>query len=404
MERPTLRRIAAGLAAATLVIGGCGGLSGPPRERRASGDREGGSTGSWQPIAEAPIGWYRPEGGFWIDGRTVVVAGSTVLAWHPRADSWKRLVDIPQAEECDGCGHGEAAVWTGRELLLWGGGFSYKKASRTFQGAALDPGTLTLRPIPDAPVPARWWHTAVWTGREMIVWGGGLAGHERKDGAAYDPASDTWRRIPDAPIGGYAHTAVWTGTEMLVWGGSEDYESEGTKGCVTSFIAKGAAYDPKADAWRTIASAPLEPRGWHTAVWTGKHMMVWGGATGLSCAYAYPASGASYDPIGDSWTTIPPSPISGRVEASVVWTGREMLLWGGSTHGRSLTLDDGATYDPPSRTWTALPPAPIEGRALHVAILTPEGMLVWGGCCNVTPEFEDSFRDGALFKLDEPLP
>jgi hypothetical protein len=52
------------------------------------------------------------------------------------------------------------------------------------------------------------------------------------------------------------------------------------------------------------------------------------------------------------------------------------------------------------------PAAPIEGRALHVAITTPEGMLIWGGCCNVTPEFEDSFRDGACSSPTDtpPLP
>jgi hypothetical protein len=37
---------------------------------------------------------------------------------------------------------------------------------------------------------------------------------------------------------------------------------------------------------------------------------------------------------------------------------------------------------------------------LHVAITTPEGVFIWGGCCDVTPEYEDSFRDGAVFRME----
>jgi len=43
-------------------------------------------------------------------------------------------------------------------------------------------------------------HLAVWTGDEMIVWGGYLTAYnrERNDGAgaAYDPETDTWRKLP----------------------------------------------------------------------------------------------------------------------------------------------------------------------------------------------------------------
>jgi hypothetical protein len=170
----------------TVLLGACRGLTDPP----ARDDPHALARGSWQPIAEAPVGSYRPEGGFWIDGRAVVVVGSTVLGWESLSNSWERLADIPQAEECEGCGYAETVVWTGRELLLWGGGFSFRNGSRAFQGAAFEPRTKTLRPIPDAPVPSRWWHSAVWTGKEMIVWGGTAGRHERRDGAAYDPGSD----------------------------------------------------------------------------------------------------------------------------------------------------------------------------------------------------------------------
>ena len=67
-------------------------------------------------------------------------------------------------------------------------------------------------------------HTAVWTGSEMLVWGGnGSVGSSGllNDGGRYYPTDDTWTAIPTnrAPAGRYLHTVVWTGTEMIVWGG-----------------------------------------------------------------------------------------------------------------------------------------------------------------------------------------
>ena len=41
--------------------------------------------------------------------------------------------------------------------------------------------------------------------------------------------------------GRIAHTAVWTGNEMIVWGGVDE-----TSACVTN---DGGRYDPSADSW-----------------------------------------------------------------------------------------------------------------------------------------------------------
>lgn len=42
----------------------------------------------------------------------------------------------------------------------------------------------------------RYWHTAVWTGSEMIVWGGMMAvGQVFNDGRRYNPKPDSWLRL-----------------------------------------------------------------------------------------------------------------------------------------------------------------------------------------------------------------
>jgi hypothetical protein len=66
--------------------------------------------------------------------------------------------------------------------------------------------------------------TAVWTGTEMIVWGGtyDFRGTCFNTGGRYNPSTDNWvaTTTTGAPDGRHLHTAVWIGTEMIVWGGN----------------------------------------------------------------------------------------------------------------------------------------------------------------------------------------
>ncbi len=82
--------------------------------------------------------------------------------------------------------------------------------------------TWTATTIANAPL-ARYRHRAVWTGSEMIIWGG-VGADFFNTGVRYNPDTDSW--IPtsttNAPSGRGDHTAVWTGSEMIVWGGIVD--------------------------------------------------------------------------------------------------------------------------------------------------------------------------------------
>src|ERR1041385_9117667 len=76
-------------------------------------------------------------------------------------------------------------------------------------------------------------HTAVWTGTEMIVWGGRNARAATvNSGGRYNPSTDSWTATSttNAPIARSNHTAVWTGSEMIVWGGSGSRMEEDTTG------------------------------------------------------------------------------------------------------------------------------------------------------------------------------
>ena len=154
-------------------------------------------------------------------------------------------------------------------------------------------------------------------------------------------SADTWTATSTTGVpGGRAyHTAVWTGSEMIVWGGVgagtlafRDY---------TIYVDTGGRYNPSTDSWTaTSTTGAPDPRAYHTAVWTGSEMIVWGGysddsASGGSNSTLF-NTGGRYNPSTDSWTaTSTTGAPAGRYANTAVWTGSEMIVWGG-TNGSSL--------------------------------------------------------------------
>src|SRR5262249_30289864 len=140
----------------------------------------------------------------------------------------------------------------------------------------------------------------------------------------YDPALDQWRATStgaSVPEARGEHGAVWTGQEMIVWGGSSG-----------ASINTGGRYDPSADSWNGISTSANVPeaRSFPTAVWTGSEMIVWGGF-GNNAENHYLNSGARYLPSEDRWTptSVGVNVPDGRYAHTAVWTGAHMIVWGG---------------------------------------------------------------------------
>ena len=176
-------------------------------------------------------------------------------------------------------------------------------------------GTSTFN-APDA----RGFHTAVWTGSEMIVWGGFNDSPPSffNTGGRYTPATASWTatNTTNAPTARDFHTAVWTGSEMVVWGGGGN-----------ELVNTGGRYNPTTDSWTatSTASAPA-PRDGHTAVWTGSEMIVWGGRDNVG----WFNTGGRYNPQNDSWTatnTTNAPDRARRSHRSVDWQRNGRLGW-----------------------------------------------------------------------------
>src|SRR5205807_4761163 len=149
---------------------------------------------------------------------------------------------------------------------------------------------------------------------------------------------DTWAptSITNVPAGRLNHTAVWTGIEMIVWAGHN-----GTFPVPT--LNTGGRYNPSTDSWTatSTANAPAA-RELHTAVWTGSEMIVWGGGDSTN----YFNTGGKYNPSTNSWTaTSTNNAPAARSNHTAVWTGSEMIVWGG-VGNRPVGLNTGGRYNP----------------------------------------------------------
>jgi len=349
----------------------------------ATGGRYNLATNSWTPTSLGP---GNPEARY---SHTAVWTGSEMIIWgggnisfspintgrrySPATDSW---APTSTGTNCPSTRYNHTALWTGSEMIVWGGsdantGGRYNPLTDSWSATSAGANCPTRR----------YGHTAVWTGSEMIVWGG-YSGHYYNSGGRYSPATNAWLPTStgtNCPTTRQKHTAVWTGSEMIVWGG---YWQDSTN----HWENTGARYNPTTDSWTptsTDARCPRNRTG-HSAVWTGSEMIVWGGYYYISGSGGYDNTGGRYNPSTDSWA---PTPLTAgcpraRDQNTAVWTGSEMIVWGGyGTSGSEYYENTGGRYIPADDAWipTSTDPNCPEARRRHTAVWTGSKMIVWGG-------------------------
>jgi N-acetylneuraminic acid mutarotase len=303
----------------------------------------------------------------------------TAGAVNSTANSWKKTnsADAP-AER-----HYHSAVWTGTQMIVWGGLDSNDNVIDT--GASYTPATNSWTATTKTGAPsARDGHSAIWTGTQLIIWGG-YADSALKTGGLYDPMTNSWNSTTrsGSPSSRSGHSTVWTGTEMIVWGGFG-----------RRYLKTGGRYDPSTNTWRSIKTkgAPSKRFG-QTVVWTGTEMIVWGGFFRTSNLAKAFDTGARYNPATNSWTpTTKTGAPSKRFLHTAVWTGSEMIVWGGGDYGASV-VSTGGRYNPSTNSWkpTTITKAP-SARGFHTAVWTGSEMIIWGG------SFSNLVQTGAVYK------
>ena len=252
----------------------------------------------------------------------------------PCAFSTAMGTDVP--EGCTGPfdpRHSHVAVWTGSEVLVFGGDPATSEAGPSRTGLALDPATGEHRELPASPLALEWWprSQAFWTGTEM-----GVVGRVAESDPIrivvllLDPATGDWRISEPRPGNQWAlGAAVWTGEELLLVGGDTNDPRNSS-----------SSYDPDTDTWRELEVPPFHEVEGIEGVWTGEEAFFVGG---------YPSgAAAAYDPATDTWREITPYP-EGSIEGhSLVWTDAVIVVVGGNSVRHTPKLRMSTTRAPTS--------------------------------------------------------
>jgi hypothetical protein len=269
----------------------------------------------------------------------------SIYHYTPASDSWS---GYPIPTKCI------AGVWIGTEVLGWNGRdsiYKYNPSTRSI--------TRLYRPL----LSERKYFSLVWTGTEMIVWGGkhtdntGTTTHFQ-NGAIYNPATNSWTALPATSFAARAyHSAVWTGTQMIIYGGETSVEKIGEFCPYNSHPVNNPCVDDAYDSIYTFNSLIIYTRSsntWsaqtthgsarskHSAVWTGTEMIAFGG-----CDYLFYSvfqadwysqyklhnlvvwrTGFRFNP-GTGVSTALPLATHGRYQHTAIWVGNNMKVIGG---------------------------------------------------------------------------
>ena len=370
LSKRLLAFLAFGLALAAVAIVAGRGVAGGSSS--ASGRVTAEAARNWRAIADAPEPITAGGTTVWT-GSEMIVTGvnpgsdgtfieSTEVAeaYNPRTDAWRLLPAPPRtANYCR-----RDAVWTGKEMIVWGCGVT-----------AYDPATDQWQRLPDAPTGHG---IAAWTGRELIGWGGGCCGDVSDDGSAYDPATNTWRKLAAAPVSGQqSPVGAWTGRELVIFNGRSP---GGTR-------VGGAAYNPRTDSWRRIPPQPSVRPG-SIAIYDGNEIHVLG---------ARADAVFSFNPANNDWRQLPRTEL-GTEGLVAAWTGNRLIAAGATTRA----------YDPPRNLWKTFSPSRLGQREGVQGVWTGRELIVWGGFvptgASTSPKYS---TDGAAFrppKYSPPLP
>lgn len=298
--------------------------------------------------------------------------------YNPTTDTWAPVATPPNLGDIPGRDEHYAA-WTGDRMIVWGG---TRNDSNNFTdtGGLYNPVDDTWSPISSSGAPrGRCCFAGAWTGstgphaNRLIVWGGmgrapiGSALVHLNDGGVYTRATNSWEALPLGPVGFpklMNTSGVWTGStgpfpnRFIVWGGSRPPSAAAGELPGVYYSQRGLVFDlnttPISVSETNLAGAP-SARDDHLTVWTGSELLVWGGYDSTSSLN----TGGLYNPATNTWraTTLDnaPSPrgsMAANSQMQGIWTGKYLLIWGGENASSIHT--DGGWYDPATNEWNTV--------------------------------------------------
>jgi hypothetical protein len=197
-------------------------------------------------------------------------------------------------------------------------------------------------------------YVSVWTGKELLIFGG-TAGDTMATptAASVDPRTGAWRRLRafDALGGLILGGAVWNGHEAFLSGTLYPGGVRAARPVVLS-------YDPARDRIRRIslASVPGDPSGLKPIAWTGGEVLFSASSDPLFSSTKV----VRYNPAVGSWRKgrAAPCALPARAYTQVAWIGDRLVAACGTTACRSTAR---APTTGECSTWARRRSTPADG-------------------------------------------
>src|SRR4249920_597496 len=273
--------------------------------------------------------------GGWDDGK----AGGVNYEYNPATDKWTKKQPMPRAAH-----HAALAAANGKIYVM--GGFVPPKDTAIPVGGARE------------PIDNAW---------------------------EYDPAADSWKPLPPLPGKRGSAIAAEVGGKIYVIGGATTME--GSKDpFFTAFgparvLGSNDVYDPATNKWETRAPMSVPRNHAFSAAVNGKIYVI-GGRTGH--AFILSATNTDvveeYDPVSNTWNVPKERMPTARSGGASGTDGRRIYVAGGEVTTKELVGAFRAieAYDPLTNSWNTLPSMPMPRHGVAGAVIGNRLYLVSG--------------------------
>ena len=192
----------------------------------------------------------------------------------------------------------------------------------------------------------------------------------------YDPAADTWKALAPMPSKRGSALAAVVGDKIYVIGGAALIPGSKETAIFPTHphmsVGTVEEYDPATNTWRERSAMPTPRNHAAIGVVAGKIYVI-GGRVGA--AFIGLASDVSvveaYDPASDQWSgPRARMPIARSAIGAAVYGGKIYVAGGEYQDPHMMaTFRAVEAYDPASNTWTEMPPVPVSRHGLAVGVV-----------------------------------
>ena len=281
---------------------------------------------TWRELADVPelvSGGIAGGQAVWANDRALVTTPSSVYEYRVADDTWNRY-DLPLPEGATYLWQ-PVTAWTGDELLIWG--YQQRRFDQPGFLLGFEPQTGEFDQYDAGPLDYRWGSSGVYVDNGLTIIGGSgntvATEPPSLDAARFDAGRRTWSTLPVGPLADVSYPWVLDiGADIIVVGGAT--AGAGTPNREIATLSKETHEWASSDASATFG---LSRNG--LAVWTGDEVVIVdspatfrGGTPGRS--------GGAFSPASGLWRDIPDVPGGPACESTGVWTGTEIIVWGGS--------------------------------------------------------------------------